>query len=114
MGCASRSSNKISTSVDILNKHCSQFRKPRIVFITQPTRSPDTNVLDLGIWNSLQSKIPFVKYDKSSAKPMGDRIIEEVMRAWEVYDGKNILTKIFNTLSNVYKGIIASNGDRVR
>jgi hypothetical protein len=103
--------HKINTSVDELNSYCqtkSKFKK--ICFVTQPTRSPDLNVLDLGIWNSLQSGVPSIKYDKSATEPMHERITTAVMRMWDDYDGTTKLTKIFRTLTLIYKAVIEANG----
>jgi hypothetical protein len=58
----------------------------KISFVTQPTRSPDLNVLDLGIWNSLQSGVPTIKYDKAAEEPMNQRIIEKVEHMWDNYE----------------------------
>lgn len=68
-----------------------------VSFITQPTRSPDCNVLDLGIWNSL----PTIRYDRSSDEPMDLRILKAVMEMWEKYDGFHKLSAIFQTLKAV-------------
>lgn len=96
--------HKVNTTVDELNNYCKSFRKPQIQFITQPTRSPDLNVLDLGIWNSLQSLVPTVKYQEDAEVQMHQRIINEVKRAWNEYDSTK-LTKIFNTLKLVYSEV---------
>ena len=77
---------------------------PRIEFRTQPTRSPDTNVLDLGIWNSMKSRVMEVRYDRSSKESMNQRIIDAVMDMWKTYDPAK-LHNIFNTLTLVLKEI---------
>ena len=100
--------HKINTSVDELNNLCAANYK--ISFCTQPTRSPDLNVLDLGIWNSLQSGVPTIKYDPDSEHQMFTRIEAEVMRAWNEYDGTTKLTKIFHTLNLIYKEVIKAKG----
>jgi hypothetical protein len=101
--------HKIDTSVDALNVYCRHYY-PKVSFITQPTRSPDMNVLDLGIWNSLQSGVPSIKYDKGATEQMYVRIVNEVMRAWDTYDGMTKLTKIFTTLTMIYNSAIMYNG----
>ena len=100
---------KIKTSVDILNAHCQKVL-PKLSFITQPTRSPDLNVLDLGIWNSLQSIVPFVKYEENAIIKMSDRIAMEVARAWNEYESLEKLSKIFNTLKMIYSEVIDVSG----
>jgi hypothetical protein len=101
--------HKIKSSVNELNTYCqSMFKK--ISFVTQPTRSPDLNVLDLGIWNSLQSGVPTIKYDKAAEEPMNQRIIEKVEHMWDNYDGFAKLTKIFRTLTLIYNAVIKAEG----
>lgn len=103
--------HKINTSVDELNSYCqSKSKWKKICFVTQPTRSPDLNVLDLGIWNSLQSNVQSVKYDKNADLQMHERITAEVMRMWDAYDGSTKLTKIFRTLTMIYNAVIKSEG----
>ena len=103
--------HKINTSVDELNSYCqSKSKWKKICFVTQPTRSPDLNVLDLGIWNSLQSGVPTVKYDKNSDVQMHERITAEVMRMWDAYDATTKLTKIFRTLTLIYNAVIRAKG----
>ena len=105
--------HKVLTSVDILNDYCKRFKKPAIIFITQPTRSPDLNCLDLGTWNSIQSYVPTVKYQRVSEKTISDRIHAEVLKAWEEYDGYNLIHNIYVTLSLVYKKVIEVQGRNV-
>ena len=102
--------HKVKTSVDILNDYCKRFRKPTIIFITQPTRSPDLNTLDLGTWNSIQSYVPTIKYQRNAQSTISDRIHAEVLKAWAEYDGMKLLHKIYNTLSKVYKSVIEVQG----
>ena len=104
-------SHKINTSVDELNAYCkSNSSWKKISFVTQPTRSPDLNVLDLGIWNSLQSGVPTVKYQKDAEVPMDQRIIAKIERMWADYDGTTKLTKIFRTLTLIYNAVIGAEG----
>ena len=70
---------------------------PRIVFVCQPTRSPDCNALDLGIWYSMQSRVQKVKYEKSATKSITQRIIDEVTAMWED-PGEEKLAAITETL----------------
>lgn len=103
--------HKVKTSVQELNEYCQSVRAyQKISFVTQPTRSPDLNVLDLGIWNSIQSGVPSVKHEPESKIKIADRIVTEVERAWGNYDGYTKLKKIFNTLNMIYKEVIKANG----
>ncbi len=95
--------HRIGQTVDALNK-IGKKSHPRIEFITQPTRSPDTNVLDLGIWNSMKSRVVEVKYDRSETESMTQRIINSVMDMWAKYD-KAKLNNIFITLTAVLQEI---------
>jgi len=45
-------------------------------FECQPKKSPDLNVLDLGAWFSIQSKVPAVRYEHNPEKKMIDRLHE--------------------------------------
>lgn len=105
--------HKVGTSVDILNDHCKRLRKPSITFVTQPTRSPDLNTLDLGTWNSIQANVPSVKYQRDSEKSIDERIHAEVLKAWKEYDGSRLLHNIYVTLSRVYKQVIEVKGGNV-
>ena len=48
---------------------------PQINFITQPARSPDCNVLDLGAWNSLQTT-----FEKLQIEHLGESVPIETLR----------------------------------
>jgi transposase len=100
--------HRIGETLDILNK-IGKKSKPRIEFRTQPTRSPDTNVLDLGIWNSMKSRVVEVRYDRTADSSMNQRIIEAVMDMWEKYDSAK-LNNIFITLTAVLKEIEEHHG----
>jgi hypothetical protein len=52
----------VDKAIKELNAWGCKQRLP-VRFITQPTKSPDFNVLDLGAWNSLQSAVEEVKYN---------------------------------------------------
>lgn len=83
--------------------------KVKTRFETQPTRSPDNNVLDLGLWNSMQSRMATVKYDKRATESMHHRIIDAVFEMWTSFPAETI-TKVFKTLSLVHQCIIDSDG----
>jgi transposase len=83
---------------------------PRIEFECQPYRSPDCNLWDLGIWNSTQSRVQKVKYDKNAKASMNQRIIDAVMTMWDEYPGEEKLGSIVLTLAAVHREIIAHLG----
>lgn len=81
---------------------------PSIRFECQPTRSPDCN--DLGIWNSMQSRVTKVKYERIAKKSMAQRIQDEVMAMWEEYPAAQKVGEIVKTLQAVHREIIVHNG----
>lgn len=83
---------------------------PSIRFECQPTRSPDCNVLDLGIWNSMQSRVTKVKYERIAKESMAQRIQDEVMAMWEEYPAAQKVGEIVKTLRAVHREIIVHNG----
>lgn len=95
--------HRIGETLEKLNK-IGKKTKPPIVFRTQPTRSPDTNVLDLGIWNSMRSRVSEVRYQRTADATMNQRIIDAVMEMWADYDPSK-LNNIFITLTAVLKEI---------
>ena len=100
--------HRLGETLELLNK-IGKKTKPPMVFRTQPTRSPDTNVLDLGIWNSMKSRVSEVRYDRSADETMNQRIINEVMKMWANYDPSK-LNNIFITLTAVLKEIMEHKG----
>lgn len=92
-----------------LNKRCEKMR-PQVKFFTQPTKAPDTNIFDLGIWNSLQSQIPVIRYSRNADQSMESRICNEVQKMWQNYDGYSKLSSIFETLGAVHEEIIRHKG----
>jgi hypothetical protein len=100
--------HRVGETVDLLNKVGKKTR-PLIQVRTQPTRSPDTNVLDLGIWNSMKSRVPDVKYDRKATESMTQRIINAVEAMWVEYDPAK-LNNIFITLTAVLEEIKKNDG----
>lgn len=100
--------HRIAESMEVLTK-IGRKSKPRIEFQTQPTRSPDTNVLDLGIWNSMKSRVAEVRYDRTAEASMNQRIIDSVTDMWANYDPSK-LNNIFITLTDVLKEIKEHDG----
>jgi hypothetical protein len=65
---------KINASVDELNSYCSRYAKyKKICFRTQPTRSPDLNVLDLGRWKLLHYRVSTIKQNRGDTDVCEDR-----------------------------------------
>lgn len=76
-------------------------QQPEIVFVAQPPRSPDTNVLDLGIWNSLQVAVDKEKQRKGLRGLTVDDIITCCEDAWSNSWDATVLEKFFQTLIKV-------------
>lgn len=100
--------HRISESLPELNK-IGKKQGLKIEFVTQPCRSPDTNVLDLGLWNSMKSHVVEQKYMRNSNLSMNQRIINAVMEMWAEYDSE-IITSIFHTLKAVLREIVSCKG----
>ena len=78
----------------------------KIKLVHQVPQSPDTNVLDLGIWMSLQSAV-----EKRHRMHRGDKeaLNESVMGVWEEVTNEEAFVKVFDRLKKNYK-IIEKNG----
>lgn len=74
---------------------------PTIKFIAQPPRSPDLNVLDLGIWTSLQVAVEKLRRTKGIAHPTTAEIVQCCQTAWTTWDATEKLNSIFGTLEMV-------------
>lgn len=74
-------------------------QQPEIVFVAQPPRSPDTNVLDLGIWNSLQIAVDKEKQRKGLRGLTVDDIITCCEDAWSNSWDATVLEKFFRPSS---------------
>ena len=73
-----------------------------IQLVRQPPQSPDTNVLDLGIWNSLQSiqrKLPLV-----NASSLEYQLVKDVQKAWMELTLTTV-NSCFITLKNILQEI---------
>ncbi len=86
--------------------------------ITQPTRSPDLNVLDLGAWHSIQ--VAFDKFKRDSRHHLGlhipqkkiHEIIDLVQGTWAEWAANEERTaKLFGDVIGVMKEIIRLRGD---
>lgn len=80
---------------------------PEICFVAQPPRSPDLNVLDLGVWNHIQSAVHVID-------PYITNWVEEINQAVQCAWGqmsKDLVLKMFDNLRMYCKCIIDSNGD---
>lgn len=83
---------------------------PKIEFIAQPPKSPDLNVLDLGIWTSLQVAVDNVKNQKGLVSPTVSELVECCQSAWAAWPAMEKLTKIWQTLENILSYVAEANG----
>jgi hypothetical protein len=75
----------------------------KISIYTQPPNSPDLNILDLGLFNALQSEY----YDQAPKNEV--ELITMVEEVYASYDYRKI-NRLFVTLQTVFNGIIEANG----
>ena len=76
----------------------------KIEFYAQPPNSPDTNILDLGLFNALQSA-----YWSHAPKNSAD-IIKMVEQTYKDYPWQKI-DRVFVTLQSIFDSIIVAHGD---
>ena len=94
---------------DDLLKLCPQG-PPVFEFVAQPPRSPDLNVLDLGVWTSLQVAVDKLKHDKGNDSPTVSELFDCCIDAWSKWPADKVLDKIFKTLVNVLSFIEEEKG----
>ena len=83
---------------------------PTFEFIPQPPKSPDLNVLDLGIWNAVQSIVKEVQLLPGNYIQR-DKMVVEVMKKWnKKCDQSSMIADIFDTLTKVRKTVVEFNG----
>lgn len=77
---------------------------PKVRFVAQPPNSPDTNILDLGFFNSIQSL-----QDRTTPRTV-DELVAEVKRAFDA-QAPATLGKVWTTLQAVLQEIMLAKGD---
>ena len=78
-----------------------------IHIIWQVPRLPYTNVLDLGIWMSLQAQVEREHYLKRCTV---DELVHSIETIWRSSDLNNVMTNVFNKLRVVFCNILKANG----
>ena len=82
--------------------------KYNIMIIHQVPRSPYTNLLDLGVWCSLQAHVEKQHYLKRTDVPA---LVNSVLRAWNGNSGLHeVISKVWGRLRNVMVLIEEDNG----
>ena len=81
--------------------------KYKIEIVQQVPRSPETNVLDLGIWMSLQSA---VEKEHRGQKNDANALDKTVMKVWADVASKDAFLNVFGKLPVIYNNIKRSRG----
>lgn len=103
----------IKKTIEILNEFGSKTTKRRwfkFALDAQPTRSPESNGLDLGGWASLDSMVECVSYHPNPDKPRVEMLRDNVFHAWEQWDGFDVLDRLFKTKTRVIRAIVEHEG----
>lgn len=79
----------------------------KIEIIQQVPRSPETNVLDLGIWMSLQSA---VEKEHRNMRHDANALNETVMRVWDAVASEDAFKNVFGKLPVIYANIKNNRG----
>jgi len=77
-----------------------------IKFQTQPAQSPDTNILDLCLFNSMQKQSDHIRGHAGNSV---EELIESVYQQWDEYDWKKI-ERAYALLFEVYRAILRKDG----
>lgn len=83
---------------------------PKIVFIAQPPRSPDLNVLDLGAWHSMDAAIDHLRRAKMARELIVEELHNTASEAWSQWQGAEKLGSLFSTLRLIWEAIVRDNG----
>ena len=84
------------------------FLEYKIILVHQVPQSPDTNVLDLGIWMSLQSAVAKMHRLQRGDKEALDCTVRQV---WSEVTNEQAFTKVFDRLVKNYDIIRRCGGD---
>ena len=93
---------------DCIEEHIKMLKKDHNIIVKhQVPWSPETNLLDLGIWSSLQSLVEKTYLGQRSDKLSLD---ENVQKAWNNYMSADIFKKVFDRWKKVLQIIIDDKG----
>ena len=100
--------NVDATTLEDLRAFCSSnYPQYRIIFKAQASKSPDFNLLDLGVWWSLDTCVQ--KKKQNILIPKEKDIIDTVGAGWAEWNGARI-SKICTTLDHLLQKAIELNG----
>lgn len=92
---------------DAKTQYTEALKEFNIEIIWQVPRSPETNMLDLGVWASIQSKVEKVHHMK---RCQHDALARSVMTAWNTYLDEGAFARVFNRLRVVLSCIVDDGG----
>lgn len=81
-----------------------------VVLDFQPSNSPESNMLDLGVWRSLQSTVEKMHYEKRQNTVA---LFETMKKAWHEEFDESVLTIVHERLYDVAQEVVRANGDNV-
>jgi hypothetical protein len=76
-----------------------------VKFVTQPPNSPDLNILDLGLFASLKSKVWAMKFRATNI----ELLVQKITAAFEDYPSET-LTHIWAQLYAIYNAVLKQSG----
>ena len=89
------------------SRYTEVMRKGNIEIIWQVPRSPETNMLDLGCWMSIQSVVHKIHYMKRCNH---EALAKSVEDAWNTYLSPTAFKNVYNRLQVVLQCILKDNG----
>jgi hypothetical protein len=96
---------------DAKEQYVNALREHSVEVIWQVPRSPETNMLDLGIWMSIQAKVQQVHFMRRCHH---DALATSVEEAWQSYLNINAFTRVFRRIRVVLRCILDDNGGNQR
>jgi len=88
-----------------------QRRDVTITVIVQPSKSPDLNFLDIGVWHSLAAGFEVVRVAKESVpKALEHRIIDAFEKRWNEWDSERHMPGIMSAYRTTLQQIIDHDG----
>lgn len=94
-------------TVDCKQLYTDALQEYNVEIVWQVPRSPETNLLDLGIWMSIQSAVTRVHQLR---RCQADALAKSVKEAWEKNLSETAFTNVFNKLVVVLKSIVQDEG----
>jgi hypothetical protein len=80
-----------------------------VIVINQPPRSPDSNVLDLGLWMAIQSNVDYIHQTMTIST---DSVAKATQKAWSQLS-KEIIGNVFGKLPEIWTHMAAGGRQQV-